>query len=105
MPASSRSSPLSNRRPLKVPTRKLHEIEGKGEAEARSHGIQYQSPGGRRDAAHSPSPRHSVLGEAFIDNAMDNVRKDGVGHLGNFYWLPRKKPGHVATCEIIGIEI
>lgn len=77
--------------------RKLHEIEGNGQAEARSHGIHYRSLRGRRVSAQSPSPRDSVLGEEFIDNAMDNVRKNGVGHLGNFYWLPRMKPGPVTN--------
>jgi hypothetical protein len=74
---------------------KLHEIEGNGQAEARSHGFTYGSLRGRRVSAHSPSPRDSVRGEAFIDDAMDNVRKNGVGHLGNFYWLPGIKPGPV----------
>lgn len=82
---------------LRPVIRKLHEIEGNGQAEARSHGIHYQSLRGRRVSAHSPSPRDSVLGEAFIDNAMDNVRKNGVGHLGNFYWLPGMNPGPVAN--------
>lgn len=82
---------------LRPVIRKLHEIEGNGQAEARSHGIQYRSARGRRVSAHSPSARDSVLGEAFIDNAMDNVRKNGVGHLGNFYWLPKIKPGPVAN--------
>jgi hypothetical protein len=34
-----------------------------------------------------------VLGEQFLDDAMDSVRKNSVGHLGNFYWLAGKKPG------------
>jgi hypothetical protein len=34
-----------------------------------------------------------VLGEAFIDDAMDSVRKNSVGHLGNFYWLSKVNPG------------
>jgi hypothetical protein len=74
----------------------LHEIEGKGQAEARSHGVHYRSPRGRRVSAHSPSPQDSVLGEKFLDDAMDSVRKNGVGHLGNFYWLASKKLGLVA---------
>jgi hypothetical protein len=82
---------------LRPVIRRLHEIEGNGQAEARSHGIHYRSLRGRRISAHSPTPRDSVLGEAFIDNAMDNVRKNGVGHLGNFYWLPGMKPGPVAN--------
>jgi len=67
--------------------RSLHELEERGRAEARSHGIQYRSLQGRRLSAHSPSPRDSVLGEDYIDNAMVGVRENGVGHLGNFYWL------------------
>jgi hypothetical protein len=78
---------------LRPVIRQLHEIERKGHAEARSHGIHYRSPQGRQVSAHSPSPRDSVLGEAFIDDAMESVRKNGVGHLGNFYWLTRIKPG------------
>lgn len=75
--------------------RKLHELEGNRKAEARSHGIHYRTLQGRRLSAHSPSPRDSVLGEAVIDQAMDNVGKTGVGHLGNFYWLAGTKPGPV----------
>lgn len=76
---------------------RLHEIEGSGRAEARSHGYTYSSLRGRRVSAHSPSARDSVRGEAFIEEAMDVVSKKGVGHLGNFYWLPRVQPGSVAN--------
>ena len=72
---------------LRPVIRKLHELEGNGHAEARSHGFQYRSLQGRRVAAHSPSARDSVLGETVIDHAMDSVGKNMVGHLGNFYWL------------------
>lgn len=72
---------------------KLHEIEKNAQAEARSHGIDYRSLQGRRVSARSPSPRASVLGEQFLDDAMDSVRKNSVGHLGNFYWLAGKNPG------------
>lgn len=82
---------------LRPVIRKLHEIEGIGQAEARSHGIHYRSPRGRRISAHSPTPRDSVLGETFINDAMDSVRKNGVGHLGNFYWLAGVKPGLVTN--------
>jgi len=75
--------------------RRLHELEGSGQAEARSHGIHYRTLQGRRLSAHSPSPRDSVLGEAVIDRAIDNVGKSGVGHLGNFYWLANIRPGPV----------
>jgi hypothetical protein len=82
---------------LRQVIRSLHEIEGKGQAEARSHGVHYRSPRGRRVSAHSPSPRDSVVGEKFIDDAMDSVRKNGVGHLGNFYWLAGTKLGLVTN--------
>jgi len=75
--------------------RRLHELEANGRAEARSHGIHYRTLQGRRLSAHSPSPHDSVLGEAVIDQAMDNVGRTGVGHLGNFYWLAGVKPGPV----------
>lgn len=78
---------------LRPVIRKLHEIEKNGAAEARSHGIDYRSLQGRRVSARSPSPGASVLGEAFIDDAMDSVRKNSVGHLGNFYWLAKVSPG------------
>jgi hypothetical protein len=78
---------------LRPVIRRLHEIEKYGTAEARSHGIDYRSLQGRRVSARSPSPRASVLGEAFIDDAMDSVRKNSVGHLGNFYWLAKVSPG------------
>lgn len=80
---------------LRPAIRRLHEIENTPEAEVRSHGIDYRSPQGRRVSARSPSPRASVLGEDHIDEALENVRKNSVGHLGNFYWLPNITVGHV----------
>lgn len=77
--------------------RKLHELEGNGQPEARSHGIQYRTLQGRQLSANSPSPHDSVLGEAVIDQAMDSMSKNGVGHLGNFYWLAGTKPGPVSN--------
>jgi hypothetical protein len=78
---------------LRPVIRRLHEIEKDGAAETRSHGIDYRSLQGRRVSARSPSSGASVLGEAFIDDAMDSVRKNSVGHLGNFYWLANVSPG------------
>ena len=77
--------------------RRLHELEGNGHAEARSHGIQYRSLQGRRVSAHSPSARDSVLGEAVIDDAMDSIGKNGVGDLGNFYWLAATNGSHISN--------
>lgn len=74
---------------------KLDELEGNGQAEARSHGIHYRTLRGRRLSVQSPSPRDSVRGEAVIDNTLDSVGKDGVGHLGNFYWLSNRNSGSV----------
>jgi len=82
---------------LRRAIRKLHELEGNGRAETRSHGIHYRSLQGRRVSAHSPSPRDSVVGEAFIDSAMESVATNGVGHLGNFYWLGGTNPGPIAN--------
>jgi hypothetical protein len=72
---------------------KLHEMEKNGPAETRSHGIDYRTMQGRQVSARSPSAKTSVFGEPVVDNAMDSVRKNSVGHLGNFYWLASKKPG------------
>lgn len=82
---------------LRPAIRELHRLEGIKQAEARSHGIQYRSLRGRRVSAHSPSPRDSVLGEDFIDRAMDGVGRQSVGHLGNFYWLAGNHSGPVAN--------
>jgi len=67
---------------------RLHEAEEAGNPEARSHAIDYSSVGGRRLAGRSPTSQDSLLGEDVIDRAMDGIRRAGVGHLGNFYWLP-----------------
>lgn len=80
---------------LRKTIRKLHELEENQQAEARSHGIQYRSLRGRRVSAYSPSQWDSVLGEAHIDRAMSDIRKNGVGHIGNFYWLPNVNHGPI----------
>jgi hypothetical protein len=67
---------------------KLHELEESNTPEARSHGIQYRTPQGRTLIGRSSTSSESVLGEAFVDNALRTARKKGVGHQGNFYWLP-----------------
>lgn len=77
--------------------RRLHELEEKGRGEARSHGIDYRTLGNRTLAARSPSRRDSVLGEPVVDGAMAGMRREGVGHFGNFYWLANKNPGVVAN--------
>jgi len=76
---------------------KLHEFEGNGHPEARSHGIHYRTLQGRRVSGHSPSHLDSVLGEKGIDRAMEIVREESVGHLGNFYWLSNGSSGPVSN--------
>jgi hypothetical protein len=69
----------------------LHRLEEEGSLETRSHGINYRTLGGRKVDGKSPSSDDSLLGEAVIDEAFRAIREKGVGHLGNFYWLPRSK--------------
>jgi hypothetical protein len=73
---------------LRPVIKKLHELEGTGSPEARSHGIGYRTHGGRSVSAQSSSPRDSLVGEPVVDRALSDIRSQGVGHIGNFYWLP-----------------
>jgi len=68
--------------------KKLLELEEAGAGETRSHGISYRTLEGRRFEGRSASPADPLLGEAAIDAALTAIRRSGVGHLGNFYWLP-----------------
>ena len=68
--------------------KKLHEREEAGAGETRSHGINYRTLEGRRIEGKSATPADPLLGDAAIDRALSAVRDSGVGHLGNFYWLP-----------------
>jgi hypothetical protein len=67
---------------------RLNELESAGSPEARSHGLSYRTLGGRAITAKSPTSHDSVLGETAVDAFVSQVRQNGVGHLGNFYWLP-----------------
>ena len=73
---------------LRPSIKALHALEENGKGETRSHGINYRTLQGRRFEGRSASASDPLLGEASIDAAMTVVRKAGVGHLGNFYWLP-----------------
>lgn len=73
---------------LRPAIKRLHELEETKKGETRSHGIKYRTLQGRALAGTSPSAKHSLLGERDFDAALSSVRKKGVGHLGNFYWLP-----------------
>jgi hypothetical protein len=80
---------------LRRAIKKLHILEEARTGETRSHGINYRTLKGRRFEAKSASPADPLLGEPPLDAALAAVRKSGVGHLGNFYWLPKRgtKPG------------
>lgn len=85
---------------LRPSIKKLHELEEARKAETRSHGIHYRTLQGRRFEGRSASPSDSLLGEASIDSAMRAIRKTGVGHLGNFYWLANVGPGSPLESEL-----
>jgi hypothetical protein len=76
---------------------KLHAMAQDGSAEIRPSGVDYRTLQGRSVAARSPSPKTSVFGEQVVDNALDALRKNGVAHLGNFYWLPAINQGLVSN--------
>lgn len=78
---------------LRSPIKRLHELEEAGKGETRSHGINYRTTEGRRFEGKSASPSDPLLGDVNIDAALGAIRKTGVGHLGNFYWLPN----HIAN--------
>ncbi len=67
---------------------RLHGLEQAGTPEARSQGIGYRTLQGRTLTGRSASGTGALLGEAVIDEAMASIRAVGVGHVGNFYWLP-----------------
>ncbi|HRX85793.1 MAG TPA: hypothetical protein P5572_12310, partial [Phycisphaerae bacterium] len=73
---------------LRPAIKKLHELEDAGTGGIRSHGIDYRTLEGRRFAGRSASPSDPLLGEPEIDSAMRAIRDKGLGHTGNFYWLP-----------------
>ena len=73
---------------LRPVIKKLQELEVTGNAETRSRGFNYRTLEGRTIDIRSSSQEQAVLGEAAIDAALEDVRKSGVGRIGNFYWLP-----------------
>jgi hypothetical protein len=73
---------------LRNPIKKLHELEEAKTGETRSHGINYRTLQGKHFDARSASASDPLFGEADLDAALSSIRKKGVGHLGNFYWLP-----------------
>ncbi len=73
---------------LRSVIKKLHELEDSGPKETRSHVIGYHTIDGKSLSAASATPYDSLLGERVFDQALRSVRDIGVGHIGNFYWLP-----------------
>lgn len=83
--------------------KRLHEAEENGTPEARSHNIDYRTLGGRTLSGRSATTVDSLLGEQIVDDAMRNLRQNGVGHLGNFFWLPQAQNatnGNPLTAEL-----
>jgi hypothetical protein len=73
---------------LRRPIARLHELEERGLGETRSQTINYRTMQGRRIEARSASMCDPLLGEQPIDTMLQAVRKNGVGQIGNFYWIP-----------------
>lgn len=78
---------------LRPPITQLHALEESGSGETRSHGIDYRTLQGRQFGGKSASPADPLLGEASIDAALRAIRKSGIGHTGNFYWVPNNGAG------------
>lgn len=86
---------------LQQAIKKLHELEEAGTGETRSHGITYQTLERRRFEGKSGSPTAPLLGDVNIDAALSALRKTGMGHLGNFYWLPGRD-GNPRSNPLVG---
>lgn len=79
---------------------RFHELELLHTAETRSHGIDYATLTGRRLSGRSASSLDPLIGEVVVDSALDNVRKAGVGHSGNFYFVPTSRAGNPIKDEV-----
>jgi hypothetical protein len=80
------------RRDLRPAIKELYDQEVAGNGEARSHRFRYRSALGRDVGIASPTAAESVLGEAFIDQALSLVASRSAGRIGNFYWLTGTGP-------------
>lgn len=69
---------------------KLCRLEKSGKGITRAHGVDIHSLLGRSISAKSTTSDMSVFGEASVDAVFDSISKNGTGHHGNFYWLPKK---------------
>ena len=68
----------------------LCELEMTGNGITRAHGFEIQSLQSRSISAKSGAGSVSVFGEDSVDSVFESMAEDGVGNLGNFYWLPRR---------------
>ena len=82
---------------MRPPIKKLHALEKTGAGETRSHGIKYRTMQGSHLEAKSPSATDALLKDAVIETALNGVQQTGIGHLGNFYWLPSKVANRTAN--------
>jgi hypothetical protein len=85
---------------LRKPIEKLHELEESGHGETRSHTINYRTLQGRRIEAKSASMDDPLLGEQPMDSLLRAVRKNGVGQIGNFYWMPAGNNRNPLTSDV-----
>ena len=74
---------------LRKPILNLCTLELEGNGITRAHGFEIQSLQSRSIVAKSGAGSVSVFGENSIDSVYKAMAKNGVGSLGNFYWLPR----------------
>jgi hypothetical protein len=74
---------------LRPVIKKVEDLEDAKTAETNSHRNSYRMLSGTTIEAKSPSPTDSIADDADANAAVRIARERGVGHLGNFYWLPR----------------
>ncbi len=82
---------------------RLRNLEAEETPEARSQDISLDTLGGRRISIKSPTSQDSTIGEEILDEAVQHVSDIGVGHLGNFYWLPNNdnnRTGNILEGEV-----
>jgi hypothetical protein len=74
---------------LRPVIKRLHDLEESGTGEACSHRFRYRTLEGRMFEGTSASPEDPLLGDVVMDTALNALKANGIGHLGDFYWLPR----------------
>jgi hypothetical protein len=85
---------------LSTAIKNLNALERNGTPEARSRGAKYKTIAGRDISVQSPTPQDSIMGEPDIDNVLNRVITQGIGRIGNFYWLSASaSPSHSNILE------